>query len=126
MLERHIAKLLTITGAVSLTPLLQYFAPALNLQLNGMALTDDTGLLFARHWGLMAACFGALLIYAARNATVRRPIMLAALVEKLGLVALIVLGWNTPALAGMHLAAVFDGACVVLYAAYLLHTQARA
>ena len=119
MLQRHFDKILYVTGVVTLTPLLQYFLPTLNLGLSGLVVGDDTGMLFARHWGLMAACFGALLIFAGARPNFRKPIVLAALVEKLGLVALIVLAWNNPALAGLHVAALFDGACVLLYGAYL-------
>jgi hypothetical protein len=99
--------------------------PALNLGLSGLAVGDDVGMLFARHWGLMAACFGALLIFSAMRPDVRKPIVFAALVEKLGLVSLIAMGWNTPALAGLHLTAFFDGACVFLYGAYLYRVQIR-
>ncbi len=123
MLDRYIAKILYITGFVTITPLLQFLAPTMNLQLSNLTVGDATGMLFAQHWGLMAACFGALLMFAASRPAVRRPIMLAALVEKLGLVVLVVLGWNTPQLAGLHLAAFFDGACVLIYAAYLLQSN---
>jgi hypothetical protein len=122
MLERHFTWLLYLTGAVTLTPLLQYLLPTWHLQLSGLQVMDETGLLFARHWGLMAACFGGLLILAARDPGLRRPIVIAALVEKLGLVLLVAQGWNVPALAGLHLAAVFDGLCVLLYAGWLLGT----
>ena len=123
MLERHFDKILYVTGAVTVTPLLHYFFPVLNLNLSGLAVGDATGMLFARHWGLMAACFGALLIYAARRPAHRTPIVFAAMVEKAGLVLLILLGWNDPALAGLQVAAVFDGACVLLYGTYLFHNR---
>lgn len=99
----------------------------MNLGLSGLVVGDDTGLLFARHWGLMAARFGALLIFAAARPNFRKPIVLAALVEKLGLMVLIALAWNTPALAGLHVAALFDGACVLLllYGAYLYQSRAK-
>lgn len=123
MLQRHFDKILYVTGVVTLTPLLQYFLPTLNLGLSGLLVGDDTGMLFARHWGLMAACFGALLIFVAARPNFRKPIVLAALVEKLGLVVLIALAWNNPALAGLHVAALFDGACVLLYGAYLYQVR---
>ena len=123
MLERHFNKILYVTGAVTFTPLLQYFLPALNLGLSGLVVGDETGMLFARHWGLMAACFGALLIFAAARPAYRKPIVLAAMVEKLGLISLIVLAWNTPALAGLQVTALFDGVCVVLYGAYLYRVR---
>ena len=120
MIERHFDKILYLTGAVTLTPLLQFFLPTLNLGLSGLVVGDDAGMLFARHWGLMAACIGALLIFSATRPAFRRPVVLAAMVEKLGLVVLIAMSWNVPAMAGLHLAALFDGVCVLLYGAYLL------
>lgn len=125
MFERHIDKILYVTGAVTMTPLLQFFLPTLNLGLSGLVVGDDAGILFARHWGLMAACFGALLIFSAMRPNVRKPIVLAALVEKIGLVTLILMGWNNPALAGLHLTAIFDGVCVFVYGAYLYRMQQR-
>lgn len=68
--------------------------PTLNLGLSGLVVGDNTGLLFARHWGLMAACFGALLIFAGARPNFRKPIVLAVLVEKLGLVARIAPTWD--------------------------------
>ncbi len=50
---------------------------------------------------------------------VRRPIVMAASVEKLGLCALIAAGWNNPSLHGLHGALFVDGVCVLLYAIYL-------
>ena len=125
MLERHFDKILYASGAVTLTPLLQFFLPTLNLGLSGLAVGDDAGMLFARHWGLMAACFGALLIFSAKRPDIRKPVVVAALVEKFGLVSLIVMGWNTPGLAGLHLTAFFDGVCVFLYGAYLYRVQIK-
>ena len=123
MFERNFDKILYVTGAVTMTPLLQFFFPALNLGLNGLVVGDDAGLFFARHWGLMAACFGALLIFAAARPAVRQPIVMAALVEKLGLVTLVGMNWNNPALAGLHAAGIFDAICVLLYGAYLYRVK---
>lgn len=123
MIERHFDKILYVTGVVTITPLLQFFLPTLNLGLSGLVVGDETGMLFARHWGLMAACFGALLLLAGARPAIRKPIVLAAMVEKLGLVTLIAMAWNTPALAGLHVAALFDGACVLLYGAYLYRVR---
>ena len=124
MLERHFTKILLFTGLVTISPLLMFLIPTFYLATNNLAVGDATGLLFARHWGLMAACFGSLLIYAAMRPAYRRPIVFAAMAEKAGLVFLILMGWNDPAIAGLQLAAVFDGACVLLYGTYLLRNRA--
>jgi choline-glycine betaine transporter len=108
------AWLLRLTGVVTMLPLLQFVAPEPVLQAQRLAVTGDAALLFARHWGLMAAVVGALLVAAAARPPLRRPVLWAALVEKAGLVALIVTGGA--ALQPLWPAAGFDGACVLLYA----------
>jgi len=117
----HISLILTITGIVTGLVVLQFFFPKPVLRLlSKLTIEDEAGLFFARHWGLLAFVIGGLLVYAADHAEARTPIMLAAAVEKAGLVALVLLQWNKPFTKGLRLAAVFDGICVSVYAAYLL------
>ncbi len=120
MQEKTISKILYVSGTVTMLAGLQFIAPTLFLQASGMQVADVTGLFFARHWGLMAFVVGALIIYAVKQTHARRAILLAAAVEKLGLVVMLAINWAEPALQGLHIAALFDGACVVLYLIYLL------
>ena len=90
--------------------------PELWLKLGHVSVTEPAGLFYVRHWGLMACCVGALIVCAAGRPALRRPVLLAALVEKLGLVLLVALGWND--LSGMAAAAAFDAMCVVVYAVW--------
>lgn len=119
MIEKYIKPILVITGLITMLPVLQFFAPDFMLQQQSLSVTDDAGRLFARHWGLVVFSIGALLVYAGTHPSARRPIVTAGLVQKLGLVVLILMNWNNPALHGLHLVAVFDALCVVLYAVYL-------
>jgi hypothetical protein len=121
MLDNQIARILAVSGAVTMLPVLQFFAPVQFLEhSSGITIANDASLFFARHWGLLAFSMGALLVYAARHPEARKPIVLAAAVEKFGLVIAIALTWSNPATQGLHLAAIFDAACVLLYAAWLL------
>lgn len=120
MVSRYFTHILYITGLLTMLPLAQFFAPGLVLAQSGLQVGNALGLLHAQHWGLMAFCFGALLVYAARHPNHRKPIVLAAGVEKLGLVALIALGWSDPGLQGLHTVLWVDGVCVVLYATWWL------
>ncbi|MES2038209.1 MAG: hypothetical protein V4495_10245 [Pseudomonadota bacterium] len=120
MQEKIIRKILYISGTVTMLAGLQFIAPTLFLQASGMQVGDVTGLFFARHWGLMAFVVGALIIYSVKQAQARKAILLAAAVEKLGLVVMLAINWTEPALQGLYIAAMFDGACVVLYLIYLL------
>ena len=120
MIDRHIATILLVAGVITALPLLQAIAPAPVLRLMyKVELRDPAGLLFARHWGLMAACFGGLMIYAAGHPQVRGPVVAAATMEKAGLALAIFAAWNQPHARGMRLAGAFDAACTVIFAAWL-------
>lgn len=120
MLSKYFTQILYVTGAITMLPLLQFFAPGAILPLSNLQVGDPAGMFHAQHWGLMAFCFGALLVYVARHPPLRKPVVLAAGVEKLGLCALVLLGWSDPALQGLHLAALVDGVCVVLYGTWFV------
>lgn len=120
MTEKNIKMILLVTGLITMLPALQFLAPDWMLQQQSLSVSDDAGRLFARHWGLVVFCIGALLVYAATNTPARRAIVLAGLIQKLGLVSLLLMDWNNPALRGLHAVAVFDAVCVVVYAVYLL------
>ena len=116
----HISAILTVTGIVTGLVVLQFFFPAPVLRLlSRLSIEDEAGLFFARHWGLLAFAVGGLLVYAAGHAEAREAIMIAAAVEKAGLVALVTLNRKKTFTQGLRPAAVFDAICVLIYAAYL-------
>lgn len=117
--QRHFPLLLRVTGALTALAGAQFLAPQTVLSLQGVSVEGAGGLFFARHWGLLVACFGVLMVLAASREALRVPVVLAATIEKAALVGLVALNWQEPALAGLHLAAVFDTACVLLYVVWL-------
>jgi hypothetical protein len=119
MVQKYFTHILYITGAITMLPLLQYFAPELVLSLSGLQVGDAVGKLYAQQAGILIFCVGGLLVYAARHPMHRRPAVWAALIEKLGFCGLIILGWNHPALQGLHLVVFFDAICILLYGMYL-------
>ena len=121
MLAEHFAAVLWVTGAFTVTPLLQFIAPRQVLaRLYRIELTDEAGVLFARHWGLVAAAVGGLLMFAAAHPELRPAVVTAALIEKAGLVLAFVMVRRRPFARGLRLVAVFDTACVLIYAAWLI------
>lgn len=120
MQEKMIRHVLVVSGIVTVLGGLQFFAPSLVLSLTGIPVTEPAGLFYAQHWALLVLVMGALLLYAVPNVALRRPILLAVGAEKLGLVGMVLTQWSEPALQGMHMAAVFDAVCVLLYGLYLL------
>ncbi|HEY8100592.1 MAG TPA: hypothetical protein VIF82_07530 [Burkholderiaceae bacterium] len=120
LITDHIAGILTVTGIITALPILQFFFPVQMLKhFNKLEIRDEAGLFFARHWGLLAFSIGALLVYAAGHPEARAPIMLSALIEKLGMVAFGVMHRNRTYMQGMRVASVFDTICVLLYGIYL-------
>jgi len=122
MLVEHFAAVLWVTGAITATPVLQFVAPRQVLaMMYRIEMTDEAGLFWARHWGLLAAATGGLLMFAAGHPAVRPAVVTFALVEKAGLVVMIAVALTRrhPFARGLRLAGVFDTACVLLYAVWL-------
>lgn len=120
MVVKHFTKILYITGILTMLPIAMFFLPWATMGMLGMSAGKEAGIAFAKHWGLMAFCFGALLVYAASHVEIRRPVVIAAAVEKLGLCVIVVMGWNEPALQAFRPALFADGAMVLLFGVYLL------
>lgn len=122
MIVDHIRIILLVSGVFTLLPIIVFLLPAHGPRLLfGVEAPDGAGGVFTRHWSLLAPTLGALLIYAAWHPELRVPLILAAGIEKAGLVGLILAHWGKPYTARMRPIAVFDLVIVVLYAIYLLH-----
>lgn len=121
IIAQYIDAILLLTGIVTALPILLFLFPSVALkQLFKLSIDDPAGRFFARHWGLMAFSIALLLIYAASHPELRQPVILVALIEKAGLVAMILAQWQQPHTRGLRVVALFDGSCVIVYALYLL------
>jgi hypothetical protein len=120
MLSKHFTKILYATGALTLLPIAFFFVPWSMFSLLDLTVGNNSGVLFVKHWGLMAFCFGGLLIYAAMHPEARRAIVIAAAVEKLGLCVIIAVGWNDPGYAPMRPTLFIDGLMVLIFGLYLI------
>ncbi len=91
MIQRMTSTLLLVTGILTAGAGLGLIFPR---QLLAMLLGDRTNqtttLLMARHWSLLVALVGGLLIYAAYHAEIRVPVMIVAAAEKLVLGVLVI------------------------------------
>jgi hypothetical protein len=116
----HIHIVLLVSGAFTMLPIVAFLLPTRGPRLLfGVDAPDGAGGLFTRHWSLLAPSLGALLIYAAWRPELRAPLMLAAGIEKAGLIGLIVADWKKPHTAHMRPIAIFDLVIVSVYAVYL-------
>ncbi|HZZ01203.1 MAG TPA: hypothetical protein VFE36_16695 [Candidatus Baltobacteraceae bacterium] len=112
--------ILLVTGALTACAVVAVFAPGLTLNLLfGGDDADSRTKLVARHWALLLAIVGAMLLYAAYHPEVRAPIMIAATVEKFAIGGLIGLsGFRTRPLA--MTVALADTLMAVTYVALLI------
>jgi hypothetical protein len=89
MLETQAGPILIVTGALTMLAAAAIVAPTAVLRgVFGSAAPDRVSRAVTRHWGLLVALFGALLVYAGYHPEVRAPVMLAAAIEKLGVAAI--------------------------------------
>src|SRR5262245_41326707 len=118
MIATHIEWILIATGAATATMLTQFLAPLPVLRrIYGEAPTDGVSVALARHWGLLIFCVGALLIYAAFYLPVRAPILVFAVIEKVGF-GVCVLGTS---LRRQGIAAVLAAADLLMALIYVLY-----
>ena len=66
------SRLLFWTGLATMLPGLQFVFPVATPGAPGIEVGDAAGMFYARHWGLMAVCVGALLVGASRPVGGRR------------------------------------------------------
>jgi hypothetical protein len=120
VIVKHFTKILYVSGVITMLPIVMFFLPWVTMTLTGLDVGLKAGVALAKHWGLLAFCFGALLVYSASHIELRRPIVVAAAVEKLGLCVIVVMGWNDLPLVPLRPALFVDGIIVILFGLYLL------
>ena len=119
MLESQTGAILIVTGALTLLASAAIVAPAAILQtVFGSPTPDRVARAVTRHWGLLVALFGALLVYAGYHPQVRTPVMLAAAIEKLGVGAIFGFALPRRPLLGAVIAG--DAAIAILYLVILM------
>ena len=120
MIDKHFSKILIITGIITMLPIVMFFFPWAMLSFLGLDVGREAGVPFTKHWGLLAFCFGALLVYSAKHVELRRPIVIAAAIEKIGLCVIVAMAWNEPSLQALRPILFVDGLIVLIYGVWLL------
>lgn len=119
----NIRIVLLVSGAFTLAPIIVLLFPTHGPRLLfGVDAPDGLGGLFTRHWSMLASSLGALLVYAAWQPELRAPLMLAAGIEKAGLVGLIGADWRKPYTTGMRPVVICDLAIILVYAIYFFYS----
>ncbi len=113
----HVGIILIVTGAITMGASAAVIVPVTILRLLfGDRNPDSLTVLITRHWGLLVALIGGLLIYAGYHSEARLPIMIAAIAEKLAIGVLI---FSTP-LRQRVAAATVAGADTVMAVLYIV------
>ncbi len=90
MFAAGIGVILIVTGAITMGACAAVLAPVAILRfLFGERDPDSLTVMITRHWGLLVALIGGLLVYAGYHAEAQVPVMVAAVVEKLAIGALV-------------------------------------
>jgi hypothetical protein len=90
MIATHSATILIVTGILTAGAAVVAVFPMQILKLVfGTEPADAPAKLIARHWGLLVSLVGCLLVYAGYHPQARFPIMIAAIVEKFAIGALV-------------------------------------
>jgi hypothetical protein len=119
VIGRYIKPILLVPGIATASMIVALFAPSMVLgQLVVEPPTDAVSLAVTQHWGVLVFCFGALLVYAAYRREGRQPILIATIIEKVVLVAGLVL-LPLQLRSGAYVVAASDASFSLLYILYL-------
>ncbi|PCJ20816.1 MAG: hypothetical protein COB04_03845 [Gammaproteobacteria bacterium] len=120
MITESITWILFIIGVATSSMVGQFLAPKKFLRLVvNIEINDEAGLFYAKHWAMMVFVLGGLLIWAAFDETIRTPVILAAVLEKLVLVYMVLTNMKTPIGRGLLGAAAFDAVSSSILILYL-------
>ncbi len=118
---RNISRLMTVSGALTLTMLYATFAPEAATQSNfGESLTGPVASVVVRNWGALIALMGVMLLYGARNPAVRSFALTIAGVSKAIFIALVLAQGGRFLAYQAGVAIAVDAIMVLVFAAYLL------
>ena len=106
--------IITVGGGIA-----ALLSPALFLRLGfGVENPTSSALFFVRHWGVLIAVVGALIVYSADAQAIRTPVLVAAAAEKFAMGLFVFFG-PVKRTGAMTAIATVDGVFAILYVAYL-------
>src|SRR5262252_5279006 len=121
MLAPSIGWILVVSGVITAgAGLVALLFPHLFLRLGfGVESPISSLVFFVRHWGVLIAAVGALIVYSAHAGSIRAPVLAAAATEKFAIGFLTFFGPMKPTTV-MTAMAIGDAVFGILYVAYLI------
>ena len=90
VMTEHIKQILIVTGLLTMTALASVVMPSTILKrVFGVENPDAAAIVLARHWGLLVALVGSLLVFAGYRPDIRIPAMVVGATEKLAIGAFV-------------------------------------
>jgi hypothetical protein len=90
MIKAQISEILVITGILTMSGIALLLVPKTMLRwMFGQSSPDLVTTTVTRHWGLLLFLVGCLLVYAGYHPEIRTAVMIGAIIEKLGIAALV-------------------------------------
>jgi len=90
VITEHLKEILIVTGMLTMTALTSVVMPSAILRrIFGVENPDVAATVLARHWGLLVALVGALLVFAGYRPDIRIPAMVVGATEKLAIGAFV-------------------------------------
>jgi hypothetical protein len=120
MIAAHITAILMVTGLLTMGVIVVFLMPSLMLRvLFGVPDPDEVTRIVARHWGLLVALIGTLLVVASYHPELQFPVMAVAAAEKLAIAGL-VLGSTLRRRPFLLIIAAADALMAILYLTVML------
>jgi hypothetical protein len=121
MISAHISIILYIVGAITGIVTFQFFFPSFYAQkILNIELKDDAAKFYFTHWGIMVCTLSILMIVAASNDCLRKPVIAVTLFEKALLVFWVTKDINKPYTKKLIPALLFDATVCIIFGLYLL------
>jgi hypothetical protein len=125
-IARHIHRLMTVSGVLTLTMLYAVVAPDAALRSTfGDSLTGPVADVVVRNWGALVGLVGGMLIYAARRPAVRPLALTVAAASKATFIALVLSHGALFLSYQAGVAVVVDLLWVLVFSAYLITHRAE-
>lgn len=122
MITNNISLILYVTGICTMSMIFVFISPRLLFDkiLRVRVAYGDLPETLERHWGMGIFITGLLLIWAGYDPAIRIPVLTCVGLNKAVFVGMMLFHYKKKYVRNMALIILFDAACVIMYAAYLL------
>lgn len=124
LLSKNIKWIMLIAGLATSSVIAAAVAPTWTLNMMfGDSLVSPLSDIIVRNWGVLVGLIGLMLIYGAIDSSVRRPVLLVAVLSKIAFIVLIFM-YGGQYLSKVAVSIAFDALVVIIFVLYLVGGRA--